>query len=52
MAQAIGQGEFHQRVTPHGQDEMSTLAQALNNMSDELSTMYRDLEQRVIEKNR
>ncbi|WP_023639503.1 nitrate/nitrite two-component system sensor histidine kinase NarX [Dickeya zeae] len=50
MAQAIGQGEFHQRVTPHGQDEMSTLAQALNNMSDELSAMYRDLEQRVVEK--
>ncbi|NPE57306.1 nitrate/nitrite two-component system sensor histidine kinase NarX [Dickeya dadantii] len=50
MAQAIGQGEFHQRVTLRGQDEMSTLAQALNNMSDELSAMYHDLERRVAEK--
>ncbi|MEI7347610.1 nitrate/nitrite two-component system sensor histidine kinase NarX [Dickeya chrysanthemi] len=50
MAQAIGQGEFHQRVTPRSHDEMGTLAQALNNMSDELSAMYRDLEQRVAEK--
>ncbi|MBT1428371.1 nitrate/nitrite two-component system sensor histidine kinase NarX [Dickeya dianthicola] len=50
MAQAIGQGEFHQQVMLRGQDEMSTLAQALNNMSDELSAMYRDLEQRVAKK--
>lgn len=50
MAQAIGHGDFRQRVRLNGQDEMSTLAQALNSMSDELSAMYRDLEQRVAEK--
>ncbi|ACS85563.1 nitrate/nitrite two-component system sensor histidine kinase NarX [Musicola paradisiaca] len=50
MAQAIGRGDFDQRVTLPGQDEMSTLAQTLNRMSDELSAIYRDLAHRVAEK--
>lgn len=50
LAHAIGHGDFSERVTLSGKDEMSTLAQALNRMSDELSAMYRELEQRVEEK--
>ncbi|MEH2921509.1 nitrate/nitrite two-component system sensor histidine kinase NarX [Samsonia erythrinae] len=50
MTKAIGRGDFTQRVTIHGQDEMSTLGQVLNSMTDELSAMYHELEQRVAEK--
>ncbi|MEC5317741.1 nitrate/nitrite two-component system sensor histidine kinase NarX [Brenneria populi subsp. brevivirga] len=50
MAQAIGRGDFQQRIDLRGRDEMSTLAQALNRMSNELSAMYHELEQRVTEK--
>lgn len=39
MAQAIGHGDFSERVSLSGKDEMSTPAQALNSMSDELSTI-------------
>lgn len=49
MAQAIGHGDFSERVSLSGKDEMSTLAQALNSMSDELSAIYHQLEQRVAE---
>ncbi|WP_409308696.1 nitrate/nitrite two-component system sensor histidine kinase NarX [Pectobacterium sp. B1J-3] len=50
MAQAIGHGDFTQRVAINGHDEMSTLAKVLNSMSDELSAMYHGLEQRVADK--
>ncbi|MFP9228306.1 nitrate/nitrite two-component system sensor histidine kinase NarX [Pectobacterium cacticida] len=50
MAQAIGHGDFTQRIAISGHDEMSTLGQVLNSMSDELSAMYHSLEQRVAEK--
>lgn len=50
MGQAIGQGDFTQRVAINGHDEMSTLGQVLNSMSDELSAMYHSLELRVAEK--
>lgn len=51
MANSIGHGNFsarfHQR-THH--DEIATLGIALNTMSEELSTLYSELEKRVIEK--
>lgn len=51
MANSIGHGDFsarfHQR-THH--DEIATLGIALNTMSEELSTLYSELEQRVVEK--
>lgn len=50
MAHAIGHGDFSERIRLSGQDEISTLAQALNRMADELSTMYHELELRVAEK--
>lgn len=51
MAQAVGHGDFSCRFSLHGhQDEMSSLGAALNTMSDELSTLYSQLEQRVAEK--
>lgn len=50
MSQAIGRGDFGQRVMISGKDEMGTLAQVLNSMSDELAVIYRDLERRVAEK--
>lgn len=49
MAHAIGHGDFSERVSLSGKDEMSTLAQALNSMSDELSAIYHQLVQRVAE---
>lgn len=51
MALAVGRGDFSARFAQCGhQDEMSSLGGALNTMSDELSTMYAGLEQRVAEK--
>lgn len=51
MANSIGHGNFtarfHQR-THH--DEIATLGIALNTMSEELSTLYSELEKRVVEK--
>lgn len=51
MANSIGHGDFsarfHQR-THH--DEIATLGIALNTMSEELSTLYSELEKRVVEK--
>ncbi|MBG2877032.1 nitrate/nitrite two-component system sensor histidine kinase NarX [Proteus alimentorum] len=51
MANSIGHGNFsarfHQR-THH--DEIATLGIALNTMSEELSTLYSELERRVVEK--
>ncbi|MGW1442911.1 nitrate/nitrite two-component system sensor histidine kinase NarX [Serratia rhizosphaerae] len=51
MAMAVGRGDFSRRFPQRGrQDEMASLGGALNGMSDELSTMYARLEQRVAEK--
>lgn len=51
MANAIARGDFSHRysLTRH-RDEMGTLGLALNRMSQELSLIYADLEQRVAEK--
>lgn len=51
MANAIGRGDFSQRYTLSNQrDEMGMLGTALNRMSQELSLIYSDLEQRVEQK--
>ncbi|MFL4555441.1 nitrate/nitrite two-component system sensor histidine kinase NarX [Yersinia kristensenii] len=51
MANAIGRGDFSQRFTqPYQRDEMGMLGTALNRMSQELSLIYSDLEQRVAQK--
>ncbi|EMY3530338.1 two-component system sensor histidine kinase NarX [Yersinia ruckeri] len=51
MANAIARGDFSRRYTlTHNRDEMGTLGMALNRMSQELSLIYTDLEQRVEEK--
>ncbi|EEQ07814.1 Nitrate/nitrite sensor [Yersinia bercovieri ATCC 43970] len=52
MANAIGRGDFSKRYTLANQrDEMGMLGTALNRMSQELSLIYSDLEQRVAQKN-
>jgi two-component system, NarL family, nitrate/nitrite sensor histidine kinase NarX len=51
MANAIGRGDFSRRYTLSDQrDEMGILGTALNRMSQELSLIYSDLEQRIIQK--
>ncbi|MDR5018053.1 nitrate/nitrite two-component system sensor histidine kinase NarX [Yersinia rochesterensis] len=51
MANAIGRGDFSKRFTqPYQRDEMGMLGTALNRMSQELSLIYSDLEQRVVQK--
>lgn len=51
MANAIGRGDFSKRYTlSYQRDEMGTLGTALNRMSQELSLIYSDLEQRVAQK--
>lgn len=51
MANAIARGDFSQRYTlSYLRDEMGMLGTALNHMSQELSLIYSDLEQRVADK--
>ncbi|CNI26248.1 MULTISPECIES: nitrate/nitrite two-component system sensor histidine kinase NarX [Yersinia] len=51
MANAIGRGDFSKRYTlSYQRDEMGMLGTALNRMSQELSLIYSDLEQRVAQK--
>ncbi|MGP2543259.1 nitrate/nitrite two-component system sensor histidine kinase NarX [Yersinia sp. 2541 StPb PI] len=51
MANAIGRGDFSKRYTlSYQRDEMGMLGTALNRMSQELSLIYSDLEQRVTQK--
>ncbi|QMI05368.1 nitrate/nitrite two-component system sensor histidine kinase NarX [Citrobacter sp. RHB25-C09] len=50
IARAVSQRDFNQRAQISGRNEMATLGDALNNMSDELAESYSILEQRVKEK--
>ncbi|QKJ88164.1 nitrate/nitrite two-component system sensor histidine kinase NarX [Paramixta manurensis] len=51
MAAAVGHGDFSRRFTGRQhRDEMTSLGEALNTMANELSTMYGELEQRVLSK--
>lgn len=51
MANSIGHGNFSARFHQRAHhDEIATLGIALNTMSEELSTLYSELEKRVVEK--
>lgn len=47
MARRIGKGNFTESVTISGNNELSLLAQTLNTMSIELSSLYQNLENKV-----
>ncbi|MCO6429147.1 MAG: response regulator [Nitrosomonas communis] len=49
-AQAIASGDLRQRVPVKGWDEIGTLANAFNTMTERLNTSYRELEARVAER--
>ncbi len=49
-AQAIALGDLQQRVPSKGWDEIGKLADAFNTMTERLSTSYRELEDRVVER--
>ena len=50
VAQAVGRRDFGHRSELAGQDELSRLGQALDQMNDELAISYQGLEARVEEK--
>lgn len=49
-AERVGRGQFGARTQYTGADELGRLGQAFNGMAEELSKLYRDLENRVEEK--
>jgi signal transduction histidine kinase len=51
-AQQIGHGDFSVRVPVKMEDEIGTLATAVNHMAAQLQTSYADLEQKVDERTR
>ncbi len=50
MARDIGQGDFSGQVRIPGETELSLLARTLNQMSQELASLYAQMEQKVDEK--
>ncbi|MEH6551968.1 MAG: histidine kinase [Pseudomonadales bacterium] len=52
MAKNVEKGDFATRVVIQGEDELSVLASALNQMSESIERTYRDLENKVSEKTR
>ncbi|OMH39124.1 histidine kinase [Motiliproteus sp. MSK22-1] len=51
-AEKIRKGDMSARVTYKGDDELGLLGESFNLMTDELSRLYDDLEQRVVTKTR
>ena len=51
-ARAFAKGEFDARITLIGDQEFVALANDFNQMANELSTLYRDLEQKVAAKSK
>lgn len=49
-AATLARGEFSARIQAPGEDELGQLGRAFNTMAEELSKLYRGLEQRVQEK--
>jgi putative methionine-R-sulfoxide reductase with GAF domain len=47
FAEQMAKGEWHYRVPEERDDEIGILASSLNRMADELSSVYRSLEERV-----
>jgi GAF domain-containing protein/HAMP domain-containing protein len=52
MAERIATGDLRTRVPVDHQDEIGRLSGSFNNMADQLSELYRDLENRVVERTR
>ena len=50
MARDVGKGDFSGQVQIPGETELSLLARTLNQMSQELASLYADMEQKVDEK--
>jgi GAF domain-containing protein/HAMP domain-containing protein len=50
VAEQVASGDLDQRVTIRSKDEIGRLARSFNNMTDELSQLYRSLEQRVLQR--
>lgn len=52
ITRKFSDGDFSQRATVHSKDEIGLLAQSFNHMAEELSSLYRSLEQKVEERTR
>lgn len=52
VAQQVAQGDLSQRAAIQSTDEIGVLATSFNNMTDQLSTLIENLEQRVQERTR
>ena len=52
VAQGVARRDFSQRCNLRGEDELSRLGQALDQMTEELAVSYQGLENRVAEKTR
>jgi GAF domain-containing protein/HAMP domain-containing protein len=50
FAEQVASGDLEQRVEIKSKDEIGRLARSFNNMTDELSHLYRSLEQRVLQR--
>jgi GAF domain-containing protein/HAMP domain-containing protein len=50
FAEQVASGDLEQRVSIESKDEIGRLARSFNNMTDELSHLYRSLEQRVLQR--
>ena len=52
ITQAFAEGDFSQRADARSKDEIGLLAQAFNRMAEDLSELYRSLEEKVDERTR
>jgi GAF domain-containing protein/HAMP domain-containing protein len=50
FAEQVASGDLEQRVSIESKDEIGRLARSFNHMADELTQVYRSLEQRVIQR--
>ncbi len=50
FAEQVASGNLEQRVSIESKDEIGRLARSFNHMTDELSHLYRSLEQRVLQR--
>ncbi len=46
-SQRLAEGQFDHRLDDSGHDELAALARQFNSMADELSALYREMEQRI-----
>ncbi len=50
LSASVGQGDLSARTLHTGEDELGQLGRAFNLMAEDLSKLYQDMEQRVLEK--